>query len=82
MTTECDFPYVFNLYVIVYCVTLIALFTNFYIETYSQMKKNKANDKRILEENQESLKCSNKKRMAFVLRYPQVGMLKNNYIAG
>jgi len=41
MTTPCDFPFVLNCYVIVYCVTLIALFTNFYIETYRHQKNDK-----------------------------------------
>jgi len=38
----CEFPQIFYWYVIVYCVTLIALFTNFYVETYSHVLKDRA----------------------------------------
>jgi len=41
MSTTCEFPFVLNCFVIVYCITLIALFTNFYIETYRHQTRDR-----------------------------------------
>ncbi|CAG7816876.1 unnamed protein product [Allacma fusca] len=42
MCTTCDFPFILNCFIIVYCITLIALFTNFYIETYRHQSRDRA----------------------------------------
>jgi len=63
MTTahQCEFPYVFNWYVIVYCVTLIALFTNFYIETYSHQKRDREAALRLKSEKMSNFNETHKK---------------------
>lgn len=61
MTSTCEFPYVFNWYVIVYCVTLIALFTNFYIETYSHQKRDREAALRLKSEKMSNFNESHKK---------------------
>ncbi|ODM91749.1 Elongation of very long chain fatty acids protein 4 [Orchesella cincta] len=38
MSRTCDFPFVLNCYIIIYCITLISLFTNFYIEAYQHQR--------------------------------------------
>jgi hypothetical protein len=79
MQTDCAFPYVFNWYVIVYCVTLIALFTNFYIETYSHQRRDREAQALLAKET--LLKSLNnnapKKPMGLLLRLPNY---KNNQL--
>jgi len=70
MTTAeaCSFPYVFNWYVICYGISLIALFMNFYLETYSIQKRKSAAEKayNFVQEPSSVLK----KRMNIILRTP------------
>ncbi|XP_060686501.1 elongation of very long chain fatty acids protein 4-like isoform X2 [Hemiscyllium ocellatum] len=40
--TDCDFPDGFNLFVFIYIITIIILFSNFYYKTYIQKKIKKA----------------------------------------
>ncbi|XP_078417083.1 ELOVL fatty acid elongase 8b isoform X3 [Cetorhinus maximus] len=40
--TDCDFPDGFNLFVFIYIITIIILFSNFYYKTYIQKKTKKA----------------------------------------
>lgn len=49
MSTTCDFPFILNCFIIVYCITLIALFTNFYIETYRHQNRDRREQAALLE---------------------------------
>jgi len=39
MMSSCNFPYDVNLYIIIYCMTLIVLFVDFYFNAYRQQKQ-------------------------------------------
>ena len=38
MTQDCDFPWGFNYSVVAYCISLILLFSNFYVQAYIRKK--------------------------------------------
>jgi len=71
MRTTCTFPYIFNWYVICYGLSLIALFSNFYMETYSNQKRVKANEQSVLDSIAQDKNMNyEKKRMEVITRYP------------
>lgn len=59
MSTTCDFPFVLNCYIIIYCVTLIALFTNFYIEAYQYQRLDRLEIQQALQEKKARMAAGN-----------------------
>ena len=41
MTQDCDFPWGFNYSVVAYCVTLVLLFANFFVQSYIFKKRSR-----------------------------------------
>lgn len=79
MSTTCDFPFVLNCYIIIYCVTLIALFTNFYIEAYQHQRTDRLEIQAALQEKRSRIAAGGTSNNSYMTKL-QAETVKNGLV--